>query len=428
MKHIPTIAFLFAVTTATAAPQWFKGNTHTHTLWSDGNDFPENVAAFYRDNNYHFLVLSDHNILSRSTDRWMKEKSIRGRQKALGKTAVQKAATRFGDDWLESRGEGDAREFRLKTLNEIRPLFEKPGEFVFLEGEEITVGGKVDGGEQLIVHINAANISELIKPIKAATIRETLRKNLQAVHAHAKATGRPAMAHLNHPNFGWGVSAEDLAHAIEEQYFEVYNGHPGIRHNGDSIRPGDEKIWDIANTIRISELAAPPLYGVSTDDSHHYHGGDVSPGRGWIQVRAEKLEPDTLINAMHAGDFYSSTGVALGAITFDPDKNTLSIEITPEKGVNYTTTITGTRKGYDPTTTEVASTGSDPYKKRLLYSKDIGATLATTTGTSVTYQLGADELYVRATVTSSKPHPNPSFKNQFEQAWTQPVGWKRHLK
>ena len=148
-------------------------------------------------------------------------------------------------------------------------------------------------------------------------------------------------------------------------------------------------------------------------------GVDVSPGRGWIQIRAEKLDLDTLINAMHAGDFYASTGVEFSSVTFNPDKNTLTLEIEQQPGATYTTTITGTRKGYDPATTEVTSTGGDPYKKRLLYSKDVGATLATLTGTTVTYQLDGDELYVRATVTSSKPShlrgiarpPSPNMNN-----------------
>ena len=26
---------------------WYKGNTHTHSLWSDGNDFPEMIAKYY---------------------------------------------------------------------------------------------------------------------------------------------------------------------------------------------------------------------------------------------------------------------------------------------------------------------------------------------------------------------------------------------
>ena len=45
------------------AAQWFKGNLHTHSFWSDGDDFPEMIAAWYKTNGYQFLALSDHNIL-----------------------------------------------------------------------------------------------------------------------------------------------------------------------------------------------------------------------------------------------------------------------------------------------------------------------------------------------------------------------------
>lgn len=45
--------------------RWFKGNLHTHSLWSDGNDFPEMICDWYAQNDYNFLALSDHNILSR---------------------------------------------------------------------------------------------------------------------------------------------------------------------------------------------------------------------------------------------------------------------------------------------------------------------------------------------------------------------------
>src|SRR5207248_5112732 len=27
--------------------RWFKGNVHTHTLWSDGDDYPEMVALWF---------------------------------------------------------------------------------------------------------------------------------------------------------------------------------------------------------------------------------------------------------------------------------------------------------------------------------------------------------------------------------------------
>ena len=44
--------------------RWYKGNTHTHTLNSDGDTSPDEVARWYREHNYQFLVLSDHNYLT----------------------------------------------------------------------------------------------------------------------------------------------------------------------------------------------------------------------------------------------------------------------------------------------------------------------------------------------------------------------------
>ena len=48
----------------TAARRWYKGNLHTHTLNSDGDSTPLEVATWYRERGYHFLVLTDHNYLT----------------------------------------------------------------------------------------------------------------------------------------------------------------------------------------------------------------------------------------------------------------------------------------------------------------------------------------------------------------------------
>jgi hypothetical protein len=39
---------------------WLKGNLHTHTAMSDGDSPPEEMAAWYRDHGYQFLVITDH--------------------------------------------------------------------------------------------------------------------------------------------------------------------------------------------------------------------------------------------------------------------------------------------------------------------------------------------------------------------------------
>ncbi len=47
-----------------AAGRWYKGNTHTHTLNSDGDSTPDAVVQWYREHGYQFLVLTDHNFLT----------------------------------------------------------------------------------------------------------------------------------------------------------------------------------------------------------------------------------------------------------------------------------------------------------------------------------------------------------------------------
>ena len=52
-----------------SAPRWFKGNLHTHSLWSDGDDYPEMITDGYKRAGYHFLAMSDHNIMPEG-QRW----------------------------------------------------------------------------------------------------------------------------------------------------------------------------------------------------------------------------------------------------------------------------------------------------------------------------------------------------------------------
>ncbi|MCB1204057.1 MAG: hypothetical protein KDN18_07345 [Verrucomicrobiae bacterium] len=383
---------------------WFKGNTHTHSLWSDGNDFPEMIFDWYRSHGYHFVGMSDHNVLQEG-DKWMDLEAIRKRQKAVGRDAVTKAEARFGPTWLKRESRGGKEGIVLKTLAECRIVLERPGQFHLLNAEEMS-----NSGGKKPVHINVINLDRVIEAVKddAATPREVMKRSLVAIDEYRKQSGRPILAHLNHPNFQWSLTAEDLANVAEGAYFEVYNGHPGINHLGDETRPGDEAIWDIANTIRLAELGYPPLFGVATDDSHTYHGEDVSPGRGWVMVGAEALNGDSIVNAMLAGRFYASSGVTLDAIRHDPTKRTLNLEITPCEGVEYTTTFVGTRRGYDATAKDTG----------------IGEVFATVTGNTPSFTCPDDALYVRATITSTRKHPNPSFENQKEQAWIQPVAWR----
>ncbi len=397
------VTILTPSSTEAADPEarWWKGNLHTHSLWSDGDQFPEMIADWYRERDYNFVALTDHNVLSEGI-RWMPYSAI---VKRSDDGILDRYRARFGNSWVETRGEPGSPEFaiRLKPLDEFRNLVEERNQFIMIPAEEIS-----DRSEGKPVHINATNVAEALKPAGGATVRETMQNNLRAILEHEKSHGREVLPHLNHPNFGYAVTAQDLAAVVSERFFEVYNGHPGVNQLGDATHPSVESIWDTVNAIRRTALNVPPLMGIATDDSHEYHGKAGSrPGRGWVMVRSQYLTPEHLIRAMKRGDFYASSGVTLNDVQFDAKTKELTLEIASEDNVTYQTEFIATLKS-----------DGDSDKER------VGQRVLSSNSLSPSYRMKGNELYVRAVVTSTKPHQDPSFENQFQQAWTQPVGWK----
>jgi hypothetical protein len=407
------------------SPRWWKGNLHTHSLWSDGDDFPEMIADWYCSRDYNFLALSDHNVLSEGI-RWMPMKTVIARADA---SALTKYRQRFGDQWVETRGEPDSADYavRLKPLDEFRHLLEQRDQFIMIQGEEIS-----DRSEGKPVHINATNVAQVIPPAGGATVREAMQNNLRAILEHEKEHGRQVLPHLNHPNFGYAITAEDLAAVVSERFFEVYNGHPGVNHLGDEKHIGIERMWDLANALRQTELNVPPLLGIATDDSHEYHGQPGSrPGRGWVMVRSRYLTPEHLIRAMKQGDFYASSGVTLSDVRFDESTRTLSLEIDAEPGVTYRTDFVVTlaldaELDTEPEPDAEPKPDTEPDQESIQQSDfdRIGVVVASDSDAKSSFTMSDDQLYVRAVVTSSQPHVDPSFENQTQQAWTQPVGWR----
>ena len=61
---------------------WQKGNLHTHSFWSDGDDFPEMIIDWYKENDYQFIALSDHNTIAEGVY-WYKLKQSDLKNKTL---------------------------------------------------------------------------------------------------------------------------------------------------------------------------------------------------------------------------------------------------------------------------------------------------------------------------------------------------------
>ncbi len=245
--------------------RWYKGNTHTHTLNSDGDSTPDEVVRWYREHDYHFLVLSDHNFLT--------------------------------------------------SVDALNALHGADEQFLVIRGEEVT-----DRFQDKPIHVNGLDVEQVVPPQGGASVAETLQRNVDAIRA---VSGIP---HINHPNFRWALTAQEMKAVNRYKLFEIYNGHPSVNNMGGGGRPGLEEIWD---TLLSS---GKEVYGLAVDDAHSFKGEwspDASrPGRGWVMVRAARLTTEAILAAMEEGQFYASTGVELEDYQVTRDKMLVDIKET----------------------------------------------------------------------------------------------------
>ncbi|HKK77528.1 MAG TPA: hypothetical protein VJ953_20780 [Saprospiraceae bacterium] len=367
--------------------RWYKGNLHTHSLWSDGDDYPEMIMDWYKANGYHFVGLSDHNILQEG------EKWRRVPDNPITMGAYEAYLNQYGADWVTTREDSVGLEVQLKKLAEYRGLFEVSDHFLILKSEEIT-----DGFDGKPIHMNVTNVKTLIQPRHGNSLVEVMQNNIDAVLEQREATGQAMFPHINHPNFGWAMTAADMKQLRRERFFEVFNGHPAVHNYGDATRLGTEAIWDEINR-HYAELDLPLMLGLATDDSHNYHtfGLEYSnTGRGWVMVAADTLTPASLVEHLEAGDFYATTGVTLERFGVVDDR--YIVDVQPEEGVEYEIQFIRWEKGAD--TSEVVQSAA---------------------GTQGVYSLSENDWFVRAKIISNKAKENPYQTGDTEVAWTQPL-------
>jgi len=420
--YISIILFLSSICQASENSfndrNWWKGNLHSHSLWSDGDAPPEEIISWYLENNYNFLVLSEHNIML-TNNKWVPVMDLKQCIKVKNPLSCEFIMTpeklnnleeKFGKSFVEIRKNIDDQiEMKLKTLNELRQEFESLENFILINGEEIT-----DRYLDKALHINAINIEKTIIPNHGKSPLDIIQNNVEAILNQGKNLDKPVLAIINHPNMELSITPELLSVVDGIELLEIYNGYGDSLNKGDAYHPSVEAIWDIANTIRIGYLNKNLLFGIASDDSHNYYRNDIeraNPGRGWVVVDSKKLSYDDITKEIKLGNFYSSTGVELEDIIIDNNSFTISIDSIP--GVNYTTIFIGSTK---KKLHHLAKRKSDVY-----FQYNIGSILKATQTNPATYKFSGDELFVRAKVISSKFQDNPSEIGNKESAWVQPV-------
>jgi hypothetical protein len=235
--------------TAQVQLHWYKGNTHTHTLMSDGDSLPDEVVRWYAEHGYDFVVLTDHAVVD--------------------------------------------------NVDPLNALFNADGQFLVIRGEEVT-----SNFDKRSVHVNALNPAHAVDAQRGADARDTLQKDLDAAHSVAP------LAQINHPTWRWQLSAKDIASVKGGDLLEIANQHPGGNNLGAGPQfPGTEEIWDevLSQGVHVWGVASDDSHVFKRP----WSSDEPLPGRGWIVVRAAHLTVKDIIGAIKAGDFYASTGVEL---------------------------------------------------------------------------------------------------------------------
>jgi hypothetical protein len=125
---------------------------------------------------------------------------------------------------------------------------------------------------------------------------------------------------VNHPNFDWALSKNDVVDARDAPLLEVASAHPYVHTAGNAVHPSHERLWDIALTAGARSM------GVAVDDVHRF---DVSgyplalPGHAWVEVFGEQGDEAHLCAALAHGELYSSTGIALKRISVSATRYTV---------------------------------------------------------------------------------------------------------
>ncbi len=418
MKRYFLMALGFCLCLVLNAAQWYRGNLHMHSKWSAGNAMPEDAVAWYRDNGYHFVCLSDHQIVQTDTNAWLEIGS-----KHLSKKEADNYLKRYPASAHTKKEK--AKEFiRLKTVWELKRIFDRQNEFLMIPGLEVN---RVIAGLQ--VHMNAINVYNTIPYRYGDTPTETFGRIENAVRAWGDEQQIPVLFMLNHPTWPYfDITPDVLVSLPQVRFFELCNADGGNVYPAHRAWYSIEKFWDIVNAFRIED-GHDPVFATASDDTHNYFdpAGGARPGEGWICVRAATLDADALLQSIYRGNFFASTGVALETVDFDSKSGILHVKVSPEAGLSYRIVFTTTKAGFDRATETFDDPARDkkPARTGVIYSDSIGRAVKTEEGTEASYKMADDDLYVRATVISTRRAVNRvNNEPDFDTAWTQPYGWR----
>lgn len=248
---------------------WLRGTTHCHARPSGDSSTPiPDVIRWYESHGYDWITLTDHNRVSEAGGSTLGQPAVRSPAQGL----IVLAGIELTYNPARCLPEGHASGKCRIHVNLLGPVARPEGKVSWGLGQKLP--------------------------------DERLAKYQAALDLHRAFGG---LAQLNHPQWYWGMTRELLVELARRgmRFVEIANVQFEPWNRGDKDHLSMEALWDEALA------AGATLWGVASDDAHHYDGGGKWPaGGGWVVVKARR-DPQAILDSLAAGRFYASTGVVL---------------------------------------------------------------------------------------------------------------------
>lgn len=275
---------------------FYKANLHCHTTISDGKLTPEEIKEHYKKNGYSIIAYTDHDVMVPHPE--LDDENFL----ALYGYEVQL------DNWhSKDYADTDTCHICLIALNRN----------IDYPVASARTGYKVG---------NAVNYVQYLKfrDDQPDFEREYSVKCANQVFKDGREQGY--FVTYNHPT--WSQEGYETYSQYEGMHcMEIYNHGCNLNYFEYNHRVYDDLLKQ-----------GKRIYCMASDDTHcHYPIGHVKNDccGGWVNIKADKLEYETITKALVEGKFYSSTGPEIKSLYIEDNK--IFVETSPAKKILFTT-------------------------------------------------------------------------------------------
>ncbi len=291
---------------------WYRGNLHSHTVNSDGKLTPEQSAEYYREHGYAFMCFSEHDYYTDNRETLDREDFIVLPGLEASTYLVDSSALKeMVDEETLKKGYMDTTFQQIGDWrrNGVKMKVKKVHHIHGILGNQMM---QQNAGE----HVFSGNE---IYPVRVYFDTWNGVEAAQKLSDQLKARG--CFTTYNHPIWS-RVDVEDVRDIKGIWGIECYN-YDTVN---ECAEGEDTVFWDMM--LRNGNF----IMGFASDDNHNGGTFPDSCG-GYVMVKAEHLDHESIVNGLLSGNYYASNGAVIEQ--WGVKNNEIYVECEAAERVNF---------------------------------------------------------------------------------------------